>query len=231
MEVRTSSNRGACMTSASGNLSKAAVDSIRTLSREALRFKPSVDILGGWILRLESEPENRFPGFDPLDAPSMLSHVYLLENDGGRLRYRVSGEAVNDLFGSNHGGKYIDEVIAAALITTVEPFYRDVLRGAVCIFKGKVIISPWSNAEFERVLLPVSRDGCVQILGTLSVSTTAPLRTEGPLPPETREGYHFTQIDPVTGAVRKTSIPHEDLPIDQLPYETHLKKFSQGSRV
>lgn len=219
------------MKDAQASLSNAAIDSVHALSRDLLRFKPSIDLLRIWMKALESNSERRFPGFDPIDAARILGNVFLLESDGGRLRYRVSGQAVNDLFGSNHGGKYLDEVISPMILIPVEPFYRDVLRGNICFFKGKVIISPWSNAEFERVLLPVHRQGTVQILGSLSVSSSAPLRTDGPLPPPSEEGYHFTQIDPVTGNVRKSKIPHEDLPVDQLPYEALLKNRVQGSQI
>lgn len=219
------------MKTTQNSLSTAAIDSLNALSSDTLRFKPTFDLLRIWTKALEAGPDDRFPGFDPLDAGGILGHLYLLERDGERLRYRVAGEALNDLFGSNHGGRYVDEVIAPSLQEVVEPFYHAVLRGTVCVFKGKVIVSARRNAEFERILLPIHRGGTVQILGSLSVSGTAPLRDDGPIPPASEKGYHFVQIDPVTGHVTRTTIPHADLPVDQLPYEDHLKRQPQSRRA
>lgn len=214
------------MKTAQDGLSTAAIDSLKDLSGEVLRFKPTCDLLRIWVNGLESDPSNRFPEFDPLDAGRILGHLYLLESEGSRLRYRVAGEAVNDLFGSNHGGRYVDEVIPPSLQAVVEPFYHAVLQGTLCIFKGKVIVSPRRNAEFERILLPIHRGGVVQILGSLSVSGTAPLRGDGPIPPPSEEGYHFVQIDPVSGSINETTIPHKDLPVDLLPYAAHAEKLA-----
>lgn len=50
--------------------------------------------------------------FDPLEMPRLLSSIILIdvENDGTRLRIRLVGTKIVDMYGSDYTGKYLDEI-------------------------------------------------------------------------------------------------------------------------
>lgn len=196
-------------------------DTLNRIAAEQLRYEPTCRAVEHWLQLLDTSAERDLPDFDPVDAPGLLAFIYILERDGDRLRYRVSGESVNQLFGANHGGKYLDQVVPALLYPMVAPYFLSVFDKVVCIFKSHVILSNQQLTEFERVLLPVRRGGQVQLLGTLSLSTSAKIRRDRPAPPVVEPGFHFTQIDLATGDITESRIPHRDLPIDHMPFELH----------
>ncbi len=200
-------------------------------SRRLLRFVPTIGLVDLWLEGLAAGPEAGIPGFDPIDAPALLGFVYILERDGDHLRYRVSGESVNQLFGSNHAGKRLDEVVPRGVHSLVEPYFLDVLDRKACIMKGQVRLTGHRTAEFERVLLPVHRAGRTQILGAVALSNTATLRAEDPVPPPADPGFHFTQIDLSTGAVAEKSVPLSEIPVEQLPFEDHVRRRSRAMNV
>jgi hypothetical protein len=188
-----------------------------------LRFEPTMTVARLWLAALRADTPARIPGFDPLDAGPTLRHIYLLERDGDRMRYRVSGEAVNDLFGSSHGGKRLDEVVPSGIYPLIRPYYWDVFALKACVFKGYVAHSFKGRTEFERLLLPVYRNGQVQILGVLAMSSTAAVLPGPDVPPPVEPGFHFTQIDLTTGGVTAGHVPLDALPLDELPFEKHIK--------
>jgi|GEM_PF-540348 len=197
---------------------------LRAEARDQLRYAVTVEILDLWLNGAAEQAADGVPGFDPLDAPHLLGFIYILEQDGERMRYRVSGESVNMLFGSNHGGKCLDEVVPTEIYPLVAPYFRDVFNLKACIFKGHVVLSTQRLAEFERLLLPVRRGGKIQVLGTLALSTSAPLRTDASVPPRADQGFNFTQIDLITGDCARSGIPLANLPVEQLPFESHVKR-------
>lgn len=207
------------------------VDLVRSQSSNLLRYGPTMATLEFWLAALESDAAGSIPGFDPIDAPCLLSYLYILERHGDRLRYRVSGESVNQLFGSNHAGKWLDEVVPKTIYPTVEPYFHDVFDLKACVMKGHVALAshPWT--EFERMLLPVFRNGELQILGSLALSNTAPLRTDGPLPDRAGRGFFFTQIDLDDGSVTERSVPLSDFQIEQMPFIDHARRRARPERI
>ncbi|MDF1790649.1 MAG: PAS domain-containing protein [Thalassobaculaceae bacterium] len=197
---------------------------IRDQMRRLLRYEPTMVIADLWLDGCASPCAHGIPGFDPLDAAPLLRHLYILERDGNRMRYRVSGESVNDLFGSNHAGKLLDSVVPPDIYPVVEGYFLDVFALKICVFKGHITQPGRSHVEFERLLLPVFRNGEIQLLGTLALSTSAKLRVEADAPPRAGTGFHFTQIDLADGAVSEAHIPLSDLPVEQLPFESHVRR-------
>lgn len=193
------------------------------LCRQRLRYKPTLEIAELWASSAMQVPPGALPGFDPLDAAKLLTHLYILERDGDALRYRVSGEAVNELFASSHIGKTLNDVVPAAIYRLVSSYFHDVFALKACIFKGYIIHSGHSPAEFERLLLPVRRNGTIQLLGVLSLSTTSGVRTGNVVPAPVERGFHFTQFALADGTVTETAIPLEDLPVEDLPFKEHLR--------
>lgn len=194
---------------------------MRELARTGLRYRSTVDVLDYWLSELARADDDALPDFDPIDVPRLLSFVYVLEREGNRMRYRVSGESVNQLFGSNHGGKCLDEVVPPAIYTKIAPFFLGVFERVACIFKGHVILPDRGFMEFERLLVPVDRGGAVQLLGSLALSTTAVLQERADLPPRAPQGFNFTQVDLTTVRTIETAIPLDQLPVDDMPYESH----------
>ncbi|MFX4222434.1 MAG: PAS domain-containing protein [Thalassobaculum sp.] len=203
-----------------------AVDQFQEQAERLLRYQPTRALAELWHASYRAAPAGSLPGFDPLDAAPLLPHLYLLERDGDQLRYRVSGESVNELFGTSHTGKLLSDVVPAAIYDIVAPYFHDVLSSKVCIFKGYVVHRGHSPAEFERVMLPVQRDGGVQILAALSLSSTATLCRVDDLPPPPESGFHFTQIDLIAGTVARHRVALKDIPVDALPF----KSLSQMKR-
>ncbi|WP_028794878.1 PAS domain-containing protein [Thalassobaculum salexigens] len=198
-------------------------DALLALCRQRLRYQPTFAIAELWADSLLKAPPGGLPGFDPLDAAPMLPHIYILEREGDALRYRVSGESVNELFGSSHTGKLLSEVVPPGIYSLVAPYFREVFALKACIFKGHVIHSGHSAAEFERLLLPVRRNETLQLLGVLSLSTTSRLRTDDAAPAPVENGFHFTQIGLSDGTVTETHIPLRDLPVEDLPFKEHVR--------
>ena len=195
---------------------------IGSFAQSLIRFQHTWEVFRYWQDNLKSSEAAELPKFDPIDVPKLLSHVYLLENISNRLRYRVSGEEVNRLFGSNHTGKFLDDVVPERIYPHVADYYLAVFESKVCVFKGHVLLPRREFLEFERVLLPIERNGTVQLLGTLALSTSSQLRDAQTIPPPPKEGFHFhlfdlksgqseTHHDPITPEVLAQSTLSEGL--------------------
>ena len=147
---------------------------IRGLSAELVRYEKTAQILEHWITIGNPEQAGQPPLFDPVEIPRLLPFVYLLQRNGDRLRYRVSGEEVNRLFGQNHIGRHLDEVVPADIYTHVSPYFFRVFDPSICIFSGHIVLPEREHLEFERVLLPVMRSRKSSSLHPF-LSTTSPL--------------------------------------------------------
>jgi hypothetical protein len=158
------------------------------MARSVCRFKTSLSLIEHWVSISPPEDQLKFPEFDPIDIPSLLPNIYLLEKIEDRLKYRVSGENVNSLFGWQNTGKFLDEVVPPHLYKIVRPYFFEVLEGSVAIFGGMIVHSNKEYLEFERVLMPVRRKGQVRLLGMQSLTNTARLRDDAP-PPRRQGGY------------------------------------------
>jgi hypothetical protein len=173
------------------------------LSRQQIRYQKTAEITAHWRALSDAADPGPIPMFDPMGVPGLLPYVYLLQRDAQRLRYRVSGEEVNRLFGSNHTGQYLDEIVPAEIYPEVAPFFFKVLDGYICVFKGYVLLPGQEHLEFERVLLPIERKGEVQLLGTLSLSSTSGLRRDQTPPAAPDPGFHFYLLELKTGDLER----------------------------
>lgn len=50
--------------------------------------------------------------FDPVEMPRLLSSIILIdvESDGARLRIRLAGTKVVDMYGRDYTGRYLDDI-------------------------------------------------------------------------------------------------------------------------
>ncbi len=104
--------------------------------------------------------------FDPVDVPRLLPHLGLLDvvrEPRMRLRIRMAGTRVTDLFGPGLTGRFVDEVVPDFEGSPVERDYRRVAdegvpvwyRGKQSTTRGKTFLS------IERLFLPFAEDGRV----------------------------------------------------------------------
>ena len=182
---------------------------IETAVPPRLRYRNSLRLFDLW------RRDGYGAHFDPIDAPDLLPHLYLLELEsdraGGaeRLRYRVSGGAVNALFGSEHTGKTLDQVVPPRLYPSVAPYFLSVARGeSLCVFQGRVVLPDREFHFFERLLLPIRRRGRPMLLGCLSLSDLDEKRPGGS--PEAA-GYHFYSLQLADGAEAEAALPIKTL--------------------
>lgn len=178
---------------------------LTTLRDQLLRYQPTFRILDHWIGR--QQPGTMKPiDFDPVEVPAVLPYVYLLERIGDRLRYRLSGEEVNRLFGTSHAGRFLDEVVPPDVYPIVAPFFLRVFDPTICVFKGRVVLPGRDYLEFERVLMPIFRNGSLHLLGSLALSGISPLQPGGADIPEAGPGFDFTVFDLTTGTVERRRV-------------------------
>lgn len=180
------------------------------LAKRIFRFRTSLDLIEHWLSKQPNEDRLDIPDFDPIDVPNLLPNIYLLEKIDGRLKYRVSGENVNSLFGRQNTGRFLDEVVPPHLYEFVHPYFYSIFSGNLVIFGGMVVVSNKEYLEFERVLLPVRRNGEIRLLGMQSLTDTAKLRENAP-PPRPKGGYTFHWQNLATGSVEEFF--HEVTPI------------------
>ncbi|MBP5855994.1 PAS domain-containing protein [Marivibrio halodurans] len=167
------------------------IDRLHAACDSRLRYRDSMTLVDMWIANDEGSR------FDPCDIPTLLAKIYLLDQEGERLRYRVSGEAVNALTNRQHTGRFLDEIVPPDIYPEILPCFMRVIGGtAICILQGKLIVPERDNLYFERVLLPVRRYGRTMLLGCRSLSTTCALR-DGMTAEQ--EGVRLTMIDRSTG--------------------------------
>lgn len=179
-------------------------EQVRELAERRCDYQQSIDIVAYRTSRQISREHLQPAEFDPIDVPALLRFLYLLERHEGRLRYRVSGEAVNSLFERQHTGRYRDEVVPPRIHQIVAPCFERVFDGTVCLFQGDVVLPNRDFLRFERVLLPVRRQERLLLLGCLSLSNTA--RPRANPSPVRSDGFHFTVYDLASGATEERHV-------------------------
>ncbi len=95
----------------------------------------------------------------PEDITDILPWVFIMERVGPRLRYRLVGEEVRQMYGAKLIGMFMDEVdydhVTAAYIGEYE---RAEKEGPV-IHKWNFTKLDGRHLEYERIILPLSSDG------------------------------------------------------------------------
>jgi len=97
---------------------------------------------------------------DPVDIPKALPHLWLLELAEGRLRCRLIGSALDDAYGGNQTGKYLDEIVPAQRYKIVRKVYDVVLESARPLVGRSLFVTADRNEiRVTHLLLPLSNDG------------------------------------------------------------------------
>lgn len=182
--------------------------SFADLATSDCRYDETRRLLGYWqgLFEQASDARNEAtpPEFDPVDIPTLLPYIYLLERDGDRLYYRISGENVNGLFERQLKGRYFDDVVPKAPYDVVSPYFQAVFDMKATLFKGKIILRKKEFMEFERLMVPVMRNDRIMLLGCAAFSTTATVSSNPP--PESQPGFHFLSMDLHTGDSTRNSV-------------------------
>jgi hypothetical protein len=123
-------------------------------------------------------PEGRLPGrvhFDPLDVPSLLPRISLLEVHRAPLRYRfrVAGTFLVQFYKFDPTGQWYDEAFAGRPIAGVlERFAIAAEEGVPVWRRGPAVVAPQSEwRTVESLVLPLASDGVTvdMILGATVV--------------------------------------------------------------
>ena len=99
---------------------------------------------------------------DPVDIPRLLPNLLLLdvEPGTGRLKVRVAGTTVVEMYGSDYTGRYLDEIDFGDRRAAVLFDYT------TCLQTRQIYVSEhsfWTDRDvtyrIERLILPLSDDG------------------------------------------------------------------------
>jgi len=105
-------------------------------------------------------PMPRRRDIDPVDIPSLLPHLMLVERTPeGRFRYRLAGTAVVQAYGRELTGRCVDEVIPEPRRVFAQRHYNTVFTSARPIFVRNRYTAP-NATDFvvSRIMLPLSTD-------------------------------------------------------------------------
>jgi len=114
-----------------------------------------------WSANLKGRTLPARADFDPVDMPKLLPHIILvdIEHPGPRLRVRLSGTNVVNVFGGDYTGQYLDEIDfgdARPKILHDYLFAVDARRPLFSDHKFRRLSGTYLN--IERVILPLSDD-------------------------------------------------------------------------
>lgn len=100
---------------------------------------------------------------DPIDLPRHLAELMLVDvtRPPLRFRYRLVGTSIVYASGSDHTGRYFDEMEFFAKYPLVLEQYREVAAGGAPLLSLEPFPNPLNGTtyEVERLLLPLSADG------------------------------------------------------------------------
>ncbi len=132
------------------------------------RARPSIEsprlqaLYAYWNERRAGRPMPSRADFDPIDIPRLLPNLILIDvdQDTQRLKVRVAGTTVVEMYGSDYTGRYLDEIDFGDRRAAVLYDYNTCLRTKQAYVSEH---SFWTDRDvtyrIERVILPLSDDG------------------------------------------------------------------------
>ncbi len=132
-------------------------DSFEHVRNPALRHVVSYwfDICGGRPM-----PARR--DINPIEIRSALAQIWLCDylSESDRFRYRLAGDEINDFWGFNLSGKYLDEIVPAERLASVTKKYRMATELPAIVYdRGCLSLTEEIKRNGERIILPLSDDG------------------------------------------------------------------------
>jgi hypothetical protein len=92
----------------------------------------------------------------------VLSQIWLCDYlpQTGRFRYRLAGEEINDFWGFNLGGQYLDEIVPAERLAPATKKCRMALELPAIVYDRTCLsLTEEITRNGERIILPLSDDG------------------------------------------------------------------------
>ena len=99
--------------------------------------------------------------FDPVEMPTLLPFIILLdvESPGGRLKVRLAGTKVVEMFGRDYTGEYLDEIDFGDVREKVLRDYGLAVSERRPVFSDHEFRKPNDYRHaIERAILPLSND-------------------------------------------------------------------------
>ncbi len=99
---------------------------------------------------------------NPIEIPSALAQIWLCDylSESGRFRYRLAGEEINDFWGFNLGGKYLEEIVPAERQASVTNKIRMAIELPAIVYdRACLSLTEEIKRNGERIILPLSDDG------------------------------------------------------------------------
>lgn len=99
---------------------------------------------------------------DPVEIPSLLPHVLLLDviDGGARFRYRLAGTEIEERIGCRLAGRYLDEVTEGDYSSYIHALFRRSLTERRPLYSECVYgLSDKLAHLTKRIMLPLSADG------------------------------------------------------------------------
>jgi hypothetical protein len=98
---------------------------------------------------------------DPIEIGSkVLPHIVLIDVETGepiRDRYGLVGSYVEDIFGANYAGQYLDELALGSTLETVSSLYAAVGdKGHIAILDGAFISRTQTAFGVSRIAMPLA---------------------------------------------------------------------------
>lgn len=130
---------------------------------------------------------------DPAEIGYALANAALVEIEDTpfRVRYRVVGSNLNDLYGSSMTGRYADELFSSRIHREVHEAYRAMIATAQPVYTRRGFRFMALAFGYDRLILPFTRDGSRIDLALLvlfpvdaRVKTAADWRSMREVPPE-----------------------------------------------
>lgn len=100
--------------------------------------------------------------FDPLEMPQLLPFIILMdvEGSGNRLKVRLAGTKIVEMFGSDYTGNYLDEIDFGDVMEKVLFEYGLAVTEKRPVFSDHSFRKPNDYRHaIERAILPLSNDG------------------------------------------------------------------------
>lgn len=129
-------------------------------------------LIGYWIDKRMPRAMPSRGEIDPVEIPWALSWIWLCDYlpADRRFRFRLAGEQVNDFWGSNIGGRYLDEIVPEDQASAADAFLHSATDGPAIVHdRGQILLEDEVFATGERIVLPLSEDGR-EVTGLLGAS-------------------------------------------------------------
>ena len=127
-----------------------------------LKSEIQKELLEYWSDKSGHRPMPSRADLDPVDIPHLLPHIGLIDVLGGglRFRYRLIGTNLNEVFGQDFTGTYLDQARSGDHLNYLDALYKRCIQGPRVVYSESE--SSYENRTHlwvARLLLPLSRDG------------------------------------------------------------------------